>query len=167
MPQLVAGWNQNYRIFDGARDDERLSHFNRVITCGWQANTDVSPCTCIGTVVNYVVKYVSKAERHTLPFAQLVEEAINKCTEPNQSGTSVVLRTMNSLIAERDWSAQEAMHVFIDEDMVVASRAFQNVDLCHPDHYEAQVRIGADGAPTQCRSLYSKCLNRLASFKEK
>ncbi|KAG6027921.1 hypothetical protein E4U40_001303, partial [Claviceps sp. LM458 group G5] len=84
------------------------------------------------------------AEKQTLPFAQLVEEAINKCTEPNQSGTSVVLRTINSLIAERDWSAQEAMHVLHEEDIVFASCAFQNVDLRHPDHCEAQVKIDAD-----------------------
>ncbi|KAG6201233.1 hypothetical protein E4U50_006802 [Claviceps purpurea] len=72
-------------------------------------------------------------------------------------------RTMNSLIAERDWSVQEAMNVLNDEDMVVASRFFQNVDLRHPDHNEAQARVGADGVPTQCRSLYSKYLNRPVS----
>ncbi|KAG6254955.1 hypothetical protein E4U24_007121 [Claviceps purpurea] len=71
--------------------------------------------------------------------------------------------TMNSLIAERDWSVQEAMNVLNDEDMVVASRFFQNVDLRHPDHNEAQARVGADGVPTQCRSLYSKYLNRPVS----
>ncbi|KAG6162694.1 hypothetical protein E4U51_006223 [Claviceps purpurea] len=71
--------------------------------------------------------------------------------------------TMNSLIAERDWSVQEAMNVLNDEDMVVASRSFQNVDLRHPDHNEAQARVGADGVPTQCRSLYSKYLNRPVS----
>ncbi|KAG6241619.1 hypothetical protein E4U25_005860 [Claviceps purpurea] len=72
-------------------------------------------------------------------------------------------RTMNSLIAERDWSVQEAMNVLNDEDMVAVSRSFQNVDLRHPDHNEAQARVGADGVPTQYRSLYSKYLNRPVS----
>ncbi|KAG6195584.1 hypothetical protein E4U50_000176, partial [Claviceps purpurea] len=70
---------------------------------------------------------------------------------------------MNSLIAERDWSAQESMHVLNDEDMVVSSRTFQTVDLRHPEHTEARVRLGDDGMPTQCRSLYSKYLNRPVS----
>ncbi|KAG5986136.1 hypothetical protein E4U52_000556, partial [Claviceps spartinae] len=114
-----------------------------------------------------MVKYVGKAEKHTLPFAQLVQEAINKCTEPNESGTSVVLRSMFGLIAERDWPAQEAMHATNGDAMVFSSCCFQKVDLRDPAHYEGQVRLRADGLPTQCRSLYSKYLARpIPAFKD-
>ncbi|KAG6285453.1 hypothetical protein E4U46_005832 [Claviceps purpurea] len=81
----------------------------------------------------------------------------------SMAGDDQLVVTMNSLIAERDWSVQEAMNVLNDEDMVAVSRSFQNVDLRHPDHNEAQARVGADGVPTQCRSLYSKYLNRPVS----
>ncbi|KAG6241365.1 hypothetical protein E4U24_006120 [Claviceps purpurea] len=96
--ERLSGWRTT------SLSDERLNHYDRTITCGWQANTDVSPCTGIGAVVNYVVKHAGKAEKHTLPYGQLVEKAINKCRELNESGTCAVLRAMNSLITERDWS---------------------------------------------------------------
>ena len=47
-----------------------------VFTLGWNANTDMSPCTSICGVISYAAKYVSKAEIKSVEYKELFPNAI-------------------------------------------------------------------------------------------
>ncbi|KAG5945660.1 hypothetical protein E4U59_005394 [Claviceps monticola] len=45
QPMIVLTWNPAYGVYDGLRNDTRMNHYNRTLSLGWWANTDISPCT--------------------------------------------------------------------------------------------------------------------------
>jgi ATP-dependent DNA helicase PIF1 len=51
---------------------------------------------------------------------------------------------MNQLIGERDWSAQEACHILLDQSLQYASRVIINVD-CRPETAQASAYVFSDG----------------------
>jgi ATP-dependent DNA helicase PIF1 len=86
------------------RNDQYLNKYNRLTTMAWQANTDVSPCTSIAAVIEYIVKYAVKPEKASLSYREMAEKIIPFVNEakPYQS---MVTKLMNRLIGERDYSA--------------------------------------------------------------
>jgi ATP-dependent DNA helicase PIF1 len=116
-----------------------MNNYNRTISMAWQANTDAQPCTSQAAVVNYVVKYVGKAEKKTESFKQVAVQAMNKINS-NRAITTFVAKFMNRLIAERDWSAQEVHHLLLGLPLHNSTRIVQNVDCRHPDeHWQADL----------------------------
>ena len=100
-------------MFSPARNDERLNSYSRLVTMAWMANTDVSPCSNSQAVLNYIAKYCTKEEKKTATYADLVKEVLPhlNCAKPL---LSLVSKTMNKLIGECDWSAQEVCHLLLN-----------------------------------------------------
>lgn len=61
-PSLTRGLNPRFWKFLPVRNDPRLNAYNRAISMGWLANTDITPCTGIEVVKAYIAKYASKGE---------------------------------------------------------------------------------------------------------
>jgi ATP-dependent DNA helicase PIF1 len=104
--------NPAYWMFDGARNDSHLNGYNRTITLGWLANTDIKPCISIDAVLNYVAKYCSKAETKSKSYQELASELLPRISNRDPL-VSFASKLMNKLISERDWSVQEICHLLM------------------------------------------------------
>ncbi|KAH7038972.1 hypothetical protein B0J12DRAFT_606491, partial [Macrophomina phaseolina] len=128
---IIRDFNPIYYSFDGARNDEWLNNYCRVVSYGWLANTDVTPCTGSQAVLNYIAKYCSTAETKSVSYKQIIQSVL-----PNISSTrpllSLVSRVMNKLLGERDWSTQEVSHLLLNLPLQQGSRTVINVD-CRPE----------------------------------
>ncbi|EAQ90501.1 hypothetical protein CHGG_02436 [Chaetomium globosum CBS 148.51] len=91
--------NPAYWMFDGARNDSRLNGYNRTITLGWLANTDINPCTSVDAVLNYVAKYCSKAETKSKSYQELARELLPRISNRNPLVT--MIRPENQAVSVR------------------------------------------------------------------
>ncbi|KAG5957685.1 hypothetical protein E4U56_006043 [Claviceps arundinis] len=136
-----------------------MNHYNRTLTLGWLANTDISPCTSAGAVINYMAKYVSKAEKKTSTFNDVAAKIICKIKE-GQGITAFVNKFMNTLAAERDISAQEVTQIALGLPLCQFSRTVITVDCRTPDkHWKANI-INGSGQVRASLGLYAKYLAR-------
>ncbi|KAM4067926.1 ATP-dependent DNA helicase PIF1 [Hirsutella rhossiliensis] len=91
---------RSYFVFEAARNDSLMNHFNPAIVLGWLANIDISPCTSLQAVITYAAKYCSKSEKKTEPYCKLADQVLPH-TAHLQPLLSFSSRLMNKLIAER------------------------------------------------------------------
>jgi hypothetical protein len=98
--------------FYPARNDQYLNKYNRLVTMGWQANTDVSPCISTTAVMEYVFKYASKPEKASQSYRELAQIVIPFVNEARPF-QSMVTKLMNKLIGKRDYAAQEVCHLLL------------------------------------------------------
>ncbi|KIX04765.1 uncharacterized protein Z518_05635 [Rhinocladiella mackenziei CBS 650.93] len=134
-PAVEKAMGSSYLRFQPVRNDGRLNNYNRLVSLAWLANTDIAPCTGSRAVLNYIGKYCTKAEQKSENYRQVIQHLL-----PNLNVTkpllSLVSKTMNRLIGERDWSAQEVCHLLLDLPLQIASRVVLLVD-CHPESHQA------------------------------
>jgi hypothetical protein len=124
------------------RNDGYLNKYNQLTTMAWQANTDVSLCTSVAAVIEYIVKYAVKPETKSASYREMATRVIPFVNE-TRPYQSMVTKLMNKLIGERDYSAQEVMHLLLNLELSQGSRAFISVDLRHPDQHSHLYRVDA------------------------
>jgi ATP-dependent DNA helicase PIF1 len=95
---------QSYIQFLPEHNNGYLIKYNRLTTMAWQANTDVSLCTSVAAVIEYIVKYTVKPEKASACYREMATRIIPFVNEarPYQS---MVTKLMNKLIGGRDYSA--------------------------------------------------------------
>jgi ATP-dependent DNA helicase PIF1 len=150
---LTKEFNPNYWMFAPMRNQERINSYNRLITIGWLANIDVTPCTTTQAVINYVAKYATKAEKKTNSYADILHELLPRVAI-NRPLLSLVSKLMNKLVGERDWSAQEVCHLLLNLPLTNGSRQVINVD-CRPTDKQSTYITIEDGevAPSDKSNL--------------
>ena len=102
--KVIKEMNPKYWIFAGKRNDQLINYFNRTLTTFWLANTDITPCTDIDTVVNYMGKYCNKAEESSESYADIIRQILSKIN-PTHPKLSLVQKLMNKLMVEHDVSS--------------------------------------------------------------
>jgi ATP-dependent DNA helicase PIF1 len=114
------------------RNDGWVNKYNRLLSLAWQANTDVSPCTSMTAVIEYIVKYAGKVEKASTSYKQLAGLILPYVNE-NRPFQSLVTKLMNKLVGERDYSAQEVCHMLLNLPLCDSSgdrRRIILVELC-------------------------------------
>ncbi|KAH0826840.1 hypothetical protein AYO21_07253 [Fonsecaea monophora] len=134
-PGLEIPVGSTFYRFQPARNDGRLNNYNRLVSLAWLANTDIAPCTGAVAVLNYIAKYTTKAERQSESYQQIATRLLPHLNTTRPL-TSFVSKTMNRLLGERDWSAQEVCHLLLDLPLSIGSRPVQLVD-CRPEAQQA------------------------------
>jgi ATP-dependent DNA helicase PIF1 len=144
------------------RNNQYLNKYNRLTTMAWQANTDVSPCTSIAAVIEYIVKYAVKPEKASLSYREMAEKIIPFVNEAKLY-QSMVTKLINRLISERDYSAQEVCHMLLNLKLSQSTREFVTVDLRHPDQHSHLYRVDA-GETRRGLSLLEHYMQRLVDL---
>jgi hypothetical protein len=144
--------------FFPARNDGMINKYNRLTTMAWQANTDVSPCTDPRAVIEYVVKYATKAEKKSPAYRDLAATLVPFVNEARPF-QSLVTKLLNKLIGDRDYSAQEVCHYLLDLPLRHSSRSVVSVDLRPEEHHSHFYRI--EGEETR------RGLSLLEKYKER
>ena len=130
LAAVIRKEGRSYYVFEAARNDSLMNHFNPAIVLGWLANIDISPCTSLQAVITYAAKYCSKSEKKTEPYCKLADQILPH-TAHLQPLLSFSSRLMNKLIAERDYSAQEISHLLLNIPLQEGTRTVVTVD-CRP-----------------------------------
>src|SRR5882762_387438 len=101
----------------------------------WLANTDITPGTGNRAVLDYLGKYVTKAEKQTESYREIMARTLPSVNSRHPV-LSAVTKLMNQLVGERDWSAQEICHLLLDIPLQQGSRPVISVD-CRPQREQA------------------------------
>jgi ATP-dependent DNA helicase PIF1 len=124
--------SRNRVRFEPARNDPLLNSYNPAMIVGWRANLDIKPILSKEAAINYIAKYASKDERQAPAFPQLLASVANSMDD-NGSAQMACRKTLNKMLGERSYSAQETAHLLLGIPLVRASVTFHTV------------YIGADG----------------------
>ncbi|KAF4952453.1 hypothetical protein FSARC_12625 [Fusarium sarcochroum] len=160
QPILARNMNPNYPTYDGSHNDTQLNNFNRTPVMAYLANIDTFPCTSQAAVINYVVKYVGKAEKKSENYTD-VAKAILPRVNSSRGVVGFVAKFMNRLIAERDWSAQEVQHLLLNLDLTQGTRVVLTVDCHHPrEHWRAEfIPIDGEESVRSAKNTYQKLIH--------
>jgi hypothetical protein len=143
LAAVIRKEGKSYYVFEAARNDSLMNHFNPAIVLGWLANIDISPCTSLQAVITYAAKYCSKSEKKTEPYCKLADQVLPH-TAHLQPLLSFSSRLMNKLIAERDYSAQEISHLLLNIPLQEGTRMVVSVD-CRPlEQHARSYRLDED-----------------------
>jgi hypothetical protein len=157
LASVIRKEGKSYYIFEAARNDNLMNHFNPAIILGWLANIDISPCTSLQAVITYAAKYCSKSEKKTEPYCTLADQVLPH-TAHLQPLLSFSSRLMNKLIAERDYSAQEIAYLLLNIPLQEGTRMVVYVD-CRPlEQHLRSYRIDDD--VSEAVGSYRKYLQR-------
>jgi len=110
------------------RNDSVLNEYNTVQILGWRANVDFTPCVSRGAVEAYISKYCSKTEVKSESYGELFNTVLPKLEE-DVAGTIAFQKLLGELIIERDWTAQECMHILLGCPMYRSSRQFRSLNV--------------------------------------
>ncbi|KAF5132980.1 ATP-dependent DNA helicase PIF1 [Metarhizium anisopliae] len=163
LAAVIRKEGKSYHVFEAARNDNLMNHFNPAIILGWLANIDISPCTSLQAVMTYAAKYCSKSEKKTEPYCKLADQVLPHTThlQPLLSFSS---RLMNKLIAERDYSAQEISHLLLNIPLQEGTRMVVSVD-CRPlEQHARSYRVDEDINETI--GNYRKYLERNEQYED-
>ncbi|KID93502.1 ATP-dependent DNA helicase PIF1, partial [Metarhizium majus ARSEF 297] len=130
LAAIIRKEGRSYYVFEAARNDNLMNHFNPAIVLGWLANIDISPCTSLQAVITYAAKYYSKSEKKTEPYCKLADQVLPH-TAHRQPLLLFSSRLINKLIAERDYLAQEISYLLLNIPLQESTRLVVAVD-CRP-----------------------------------
>jgi hypothetical protein len=120
--------NTKYPRLYPKRNDELLNQHNILQLLGWQANVDFTPITSIQAVTTYIAKYCSKTEKKSENY-NMIFNSILTSLESDDSATVAFQKLLSKLIVERDWSAQECMHLLLGCELHRSSRYFKSLNV--------------------------------------
>jgi ATP-dependent DNA helicase PIF1 len=141
------------------RIDTLINAYIPAFTLRWMANTDMAPCTNVSAVLNYIAKYASKGEVKSNSYKQIFAD-VSRYSSTNHPVLTAAIKMMNTLLIERDWSAQEVMHHLLGLSLVVSSRQVVSVDLRQDQ--VALVEATEEGFQKKGLSILAKYTNRLS-----
>lgn len=110
------------------RNDALLQRHNKFISQAWRGNTDFSAIVSRDAVLKYIAKYASKGEQSSPAFAQTLQQILQR-NEADAPAARVVRQLLISSVAERNYSAQEVMHLIAGWPLYHCSRAFTVLSL--------------------------------------
>lgn len=74
-------------------------------------------------LIKYILKYQLKGEKKSEAFIMAFKDLLGEGVEKGQSMRTVMTKTMNKSIAERDYTSVETMHQCLGLPYVLCSRA--------------------------------------------
>ena len=104
--------NNKYPRFYPQRNDELLNQHNITMLLGWQANIDFTPITSCKAVLAYIAKYCSKVEKKSESYSTMFNSILGSLDSEDRV-TVAYQKLLGKVIVERDWSAQECMHLLL------------------------------------------------------
>lgn len=106
----------------------------------------------MGAVLSYISKYCSKAEVKSETYGQMLTAVLTGLDE-DDAGKVVFQKLLSKLIVERDWSAQECMHLLLGCKMYSCSRQVVNLNVSWPRSEEvlnSEEMVSDDDMATTC-----------------
>ncbi|XP_074596306.1 ATP-dependent DNA helicase Pif1-like [Brevipalpus obovatus] len=152
------GNDNQYLQFFPQRNDTYMARYNKFVTQVWRANTDFSPIVSGYAVLNYIAKYASKGEHASAFYSDNIRNMLDVARDETPA-RSIIRRFLCSSIGERDYSAQEVMHIVMGWPLSRCSRAFVNLVIREEQWDRLEDVVNAQDRP-QSRNLLQKYCER-------
>ena len=110
------------------RNDSRLNNHQKIQLQGWRANCDIQVILDYHACVEYLCKYAAKGE----PRSNMLKNAFNSVVQHVNSSANplkVMKKIMIKTLGERDFSAQETMHLLLSLKLYSSSFEVLPVNL--------------------------------------
>ncbi len=120
--------NSNHYVYLFAWNDALLNSYNITMTMKWMINMNLSLCTNQTTVMHYLIKYCFKIKKKSESFKSLLQFIMLRISDKTFL-LSFIIKLMNKLIVEWNWSAQEMYHHLLQQDLRNFSQVVQNLNL--------------------------------------
>ena len=95
------------------RNDSRLNNHQRCQLQGWRANCDIQVVIDHYACVEYLTKYAAKGEPKSHSMDQLFRAILQNTSSENSDAKKIIKKLAMKALGERDFSAQEAMHLLL------------------------------------------------------
>jgi ATP-dependent DNA helicase PIF1 len=164
-PTLEKPIGHTFLRFLARRNHVWLNNYSRAISLAWKANTDIAPCTGAAAMINYIGKYVSKAEDQSSTYREMATKLLPSVSRDNPL-KSFVTKVMNRFIGERDISAQEVCHILSKLPLQQASRETIRVDLRPETDRDDRYDVDNDGVVSRGKSKLDKYLARAPALED-
>lgn len=129
--------DENNEIYEPSRNDESMGKYNPYVTSIWRANTDISPVTNSKTASRYIGKYAGKGEIASKPYLSIMNALVN---DPTITCTKKMMKKFFiGTLGDRDYSAQEVVHILMDWPLYRYSRSFVTINLSNELWYRVNV----------------------------
>ena len=112
--------SRTHKRFSPTRNDAWLNQHSRAILIGWRANTDLQPVLDCNAAIKYISKYVSKPETMSDGYHDALKEFC-LCLPQDLPAENAVQCLFARMAADRDISAQEAVHLLLGDKLVGCS----------------------------------------------
>jgi hypothetical protein len=113
--------------FAAVCNDPWLNQHAKLVLLGWRANMDMQPILDREAAMTYISKYASKPEALSDSYHTALKEFCSRLPA-GLPAESAVQRLFARMAADRDISAQEAIHLLLGEQLVGCSRSFVNLN---------------------------------------
>ena len=125
---FIEGRGSNARkTFAAVHNDPWLNQHARVVLLGWRANVDMQPVLDREAARRYISKYASKPGALSQSYHTALQDFCSRLPGA-QPAECAVQRLFARMAADRDISAQEAVHLLLGEPLVGCSRSFVNLN---------------------------------------
>ena len=134
---------KNYRAkLMTKRNDPRLNSNQQCQLQGWRANCDIQVVIDHYACVEYLTKYAAKGEPKSPAVNQLFKSVIQKSTGSCADSQKILKQVAMKSLGERDFSAQETMHLLLSLKLhsssfnvvpinLTGSRKVRDIDSSH------------------------------------
>lgn len=126
-------------IYEPARNDELICKYNPVFTLVWGANIDFNPITNSQAAAHYIAKYAGKPETASQMYQNIFRTLMDN--PQNDTIRKNILKFFIKTIGDRDYSAQEVIHLLMEWPLYRCSRQFVIVNL--GNHEYVQINVSA------------------------
>lgn len=113
--------------FAALRNDPWLNQHSKAILLSWRANVDLQPVLDRKAAMKYVSKYASKPESVSQSYHDALSDFCMRLPL-DLPAENAVQRLFARMAADRDISAQEAVHLLLGDKLVGCSRTFVNLN---------------------------------------
>ena len=132
--------SDGYLRYHPKRNDPLIQRYDPIITSIWRANTDFSPIASEESIYYYIAKYASKSEKISNDLQQCLQDI---CASMSDSllAKSAIQKLFISTLHERDYSAQEVVHLLMSWPLYHSSRSYANLVIQDVDWIQIKVNI--------------------------
>ena len=132
--------SDGYLRYHPKRNDPLLQRYNPVVTSIWRANTDFSPIVSEKAVYYYIANYASKSEKISKDLQECLKEICNSMSD-NLHAKTAIQKLFISTLCERDYSAQEVIHLLMSWPLYHSSRTYITLVVQEEDWSPVEVLL--------------------------
>ena len=128
-------------------NDPWLNQHSKPVLLVWRANQDLQPMLDRTVAIKYISKYASKPETPSDSYLQALTTFCNRLPR-HLPAKRAVQSLFAKMAADRDISAQEAVHLLLSKNLVECSRSFVNLntDVEAPEVLQDQTDLDNEDA---------------------
>lgn len=129
--------------FSAERNDPWMNQHSPSVLLAWRANVDLQPVLDKKAAIQYVSKYASKPEVLSQSYREALSDFCSR-TPHDVPAERAVQRLFAKMAADRDISAQEAVHLLLGDKLVGCSRTFVTLNAYIDAPHLLKETVGVD-----------------------